>query len=296
MNANAWLMLGLCVLLFCGLGISAARLWKYKKKRAQLEGQINSFLQNGRQVLPFSVADDSFAPLENAIAQLEEQILLERGRQEKIQQKESRLIADISHQLKTPLAGLKLFCEMDEGPHSQKQLALIGQMNGLIYSLLRLEKLRVGAYEMRFAPCELGSLTREIGREMGQMYAHIAFDISGDAQLRCDAGWMREAHCNLIKNACEHGKKEVGVKVEETQESVLIHIEDDGPGVAEENLPILFERFSRLSERAGKGTGLGLAIAKAIVEKHHGMISAKNAKPGLVIQLSFPRIEGIQPL
>ena len=144
MKLAVWLLLILCLILICVLAVFFLKWWKWRKRIERLEEQIDLFFQGG-EALAFSVEDGVEAQLENAIAQLEDAILLERGNQKKMQEEESQLIADISHQFKTPLAGLKLFCEMDDGPHRQKQLALIDRMNGLIYSLLRLEKLRVGA-------------------------------------------------------------------------------------------------------------------------------------------------------
>lgn len=291
MKLTIWLLLILCFFLAGGLAFVCGKWQREKKWIKRLEEQIDLFLQEG-EAMAFSVEDGVEAQLENAIAHLEDAILLERGNQKKMKEEESRLIADISHQFKTPLAGLKLFCEMDNGPHRQKQLALIDRMNGLIYSLLRLEKLRVGAYEMKFAPCALNGLLRGIEEDMRQLYLHIQISQTGNAQMRCDANWMREALSNIIKNACEHAKTSVSIALEQGQGDVSISIEDDGPGVEEEKLPLLFGRFSSLSAKAGGGTGLGLAIAKAIVEKHHGVIMAENAKQGLKVLLTFPKLEG----
>lgn len=291
MKLAVWLLLILCLILICVLAVFFLKWWKWRKRIERLEEQIDLFFQGG-EALAFSVEDGVEAQLENAIAQLEDAILLERGNQKKMQEEESQLIADISHQFKTPLAGLKLFCEMDDGPHRQKQLALIDRMNGLIYSLLRLEKLRVGAYAMQFASFELNDLLRGIEEDMRQLYPHIQISQTGNAQMRCDANWMREVLSNIVKNACEHAQTSVHVVLEHRQGDVSISIEDDGPGVREEELPLLFGRFSSLSAKTGGGTGLGLAIAKTIVEKHHGVIMAENAKQGLKVLLTFPKIEG----
>jgi signal transduction histidine kinase len=120
------------------------------------------FMEGKVETPRFSVHDDMFALLENAIIELEASLLLERSNTRETSRKNADFIADVSHQLKTPLAALKLYCEMDSsnysGGQSGKQLQLIEHMEQLIYSLLRLEKLRADAYEMKFAQQDLSLL------------------------------------------------------------------------------------------------------------------------------------------
>ena len=302
------------VALLASLALQARRL---RQKIEALHSQLIDFLQ-GRLPSPrFSVDDDDFALFENAVVELECRLLLEQEKTELEAQKNTEFIADISHQLKTPLAALKLYSEMEQahlesatgtealadhdcgppGEYVSKQLALIERMENLIYSLLRLEKLRADAYEMRFADHELHPLVRQIWSELQPLYPQKVFDLAGHANLRCDAGWIGEALRNILKNSCEHTAPEgrIAVTLERAERLIIMTIEDWGGGIPEEELPRLFRRFYRSSTlHSGGGAGLGLAIARTIVEKHHGLISAENTAHGLQITLCFPRLEGIQ--
>lgn len=290
-----------------------------KKKIEALHGQLVDFLE-GRLPSPhFSVDDDDFALLENAVVELENRLLQEQEKARLETQKNAAFIADISHQLKTPLAALRLYSELEQarlgptgetktvagrergspGEYINKQLALIERMEKLIYSLLRLEKLRADAYEMHFADHDLHALAWEVWAELQPLYPEIEFALTGHAELRCDAGWISEALRNILKNSCEHTapKGRITVTLETAERSITVTVEDSGGGIPEEEVPRLFRRFYRSgTPTPGGGAGLGLAIARTIVEKHHGLISAENTARGLQITLCFPRLDGIKKI
>ncbi|MGI6616148.1 MAG: sensor histidine kinase [Dethiobacteria bacterium] len=290
-----------------------------KKKIEALHGQLVDFLE-GRLPSPhFSVDDDDFALLENAVVELENRLLQEQEKARLETQKNAAFIADISHQLKTPLAALRLYSELEQarleptgetktvagrergspGEYIHKQLALIERMEKLIYSLLRLEKLRADAYEMHFADHDLHALAWEVWAELQPLYPEIEFALTGHAELRCDAGWISEALRNILKNSCEHTapKGRITVTLETAERSITVTVEDSGGGIPEEEVPRLFRRFYRSgTPTPGGGAGLGLAIARTIVEKHHGLISAENTARGLQITLCFPRLDGIKKI
>jgi len=247
---------------------------------------------NGEITAPaFSVRDDRFALFENAVLELEARLLMadenrleERGRTEK-------LIVDISHQLKTPIAGLKLYCEMDAGAHMEQQLQLLARMEHLIASLLRLEKLRAEGYEFQFEVHELSDIAREAASKVAPLFPERRIEITGAAQLSCDQSWMDEAFTNLIKNACEHtgSNGKIEISFEQADDEALCVFQDNGGGVPSAELPRLFTRFFRSSaSRSPDGAGVGLAIVRAVVEKHHGTVLAENARDGLRVALCLP--------
>ena len=268
-----------------------------RKKLAALQRNIEIFTQSGKEPA-FSLTDDEYAELENSIAELAHLTAVQREAVQKENRETVDFISDVSHQLKTPLASIRLYSELQSGSHVEKQLVLIDRMEKLIYSLLRLQKLRAGAYELKVMPHELDSIIREVWEELAPLYPGKRFSISGDSgALRCDEYWMGEAFKNLLKNACEHTTQTgiVYVGLSRLEKSILITVEDDGGGVTGEELTNLFRRFY-CSTRRESGTGLGLAITRAIIEKHHGSVYAENTGAGLRVTVCLPLLDGVLPI
>ena len=289
--------IALLVLALLWLTATVAAVRVHRIKLTALQQKIAVFMQSGREPA-FSLKDDEYAELENSIAELAH---LTAAQWEAVQKENHDMvdfIADVSHQLKTPLASLRLYSELQSSAHADKQLELIDRMEKLIYSLLRLQKLRTGAYELKFMPHDLNSVIRDVWDELMLLYPQKRFNISGDSGLlRCDEYWMGEAFKNLLKNACEHTAEDgtVCVSLSRLEKSIIVTVEDDGGGVPEEELPRLFRRFYSPS-RQKNGTGLGLAITRAIIEKHHGSVSAENAGTGLRITACLPLLDGLLPI
>ncbi len=247
------------------------------------------------QGAPLDVAleEDALARLQNAIADTQQ--ALGRARVLKAQEAErtSALTADISHQLKTPLTTLRLYTEMDEGPHTAPCLEQIQRMENLIQALLRLERLCADGYDFHFAPADARTLIWEQWQQLQPLWPGKSLTIQGDARLRCDRQWLGEAFLNLLKNACEH-TGEVGaitVTLERTEAVFFCTLEDTGGGVAEEELPRLFRRFYRAEHQHAQGAGIGLAIVKEVIARHHGAITAENGRQGLKMTITMPMLD-----
>ena len=279
------------VILSAALAACLAGLLRARRAVRRLHAQIESFLRSEIAMPEFSVNDDAFAPLENAVAELETRLRQCEDGARQLQQEQNDLIVDISHQFKTPIAGLRLYCEMDASAHRDRQLQLIERMERLITSLLRLEKLRVGGYAFDFQLRALPDVAQEAAASLADLFPGRTIAISGGADVRCDGYWMREVFQNLLKNACEHTGcgGHIRVAFSQTETAAFFSVEDDGGGVPPEELPRLFRRFYRSANAAPGGVGVGLAIARAIVEKHHGTLSAENGERGL-------RIVGCMPI
>lgn len=269
------------------------------RREDRLTAAIELYLSE-KKPLAYSMRDDRFARLHNAVCELcgaaDNAIRL----RERDNEKTAAFIADISHQLKTPLTGIRLFREMEQNEHptanGERELKLLDKTERLIYDLIKLQKLKAKSFPMEFAPVKLSELLREAAEPFIPLFPEKNFRFTGDAELRCDRLRLSEALGNILKNACEHTKEDgtVTATVEEGDHAVNVVIEDDGGGVKEEELPLLFDRFFRSENAAPAGTGIGLSIAKEIIERHHGIVSAENGRKGLRISICLPVIEGTE--
>ncbi len=267
-----------------------------KKKIHTLTQSIDTFIRNGT-LTEFATSDGDLAHLQSNICELEVRLVQEREYTKREAENNTEFISDISHQLKTPLAGLRLYCEMEHSNapsvHSEKELVLICKMEKLIYNVLKLEKIRSDTYVMHFAETEISDIAAELKTEFTALFPEKEISVSGKGVFRCDKSWLYEALGNIIKNACEHTANDgkIDIVIEQTQNSVSIIIEDNGSGVRENELSLLFRRFHRSQTASPDSAGIGLAITKAIVEKHHGTISAENSEKGLRVSMCFPIID-----
>ena len=263
------------------------------KRLDRLAGRMEDYLTGHGGRIPLSLKEDQIAQVENAAAELqnrvevaEERFRLEAGRT-------SNLTADISHQLKTPLASLRLFCEMDQSAHCEQQISQIERMETLISNLLRLEKLCADGYELNFDPCDIRKLITQEWQQLQPLWPDRKLNLEGEAEIRCDAKWLAEAFRNLMKNACEHTKEggQLFIRLEQSDRTFHCTVEDDGGGAAAKDLPHLFERFYRAEGQPTHGAGLGLAIVKEIIVRHHGHITAENGAKGLMFTISLPLMD-----
>ena len=199
------------------------------------------------------------------------------------------MISDVSHQLKTPLAALKMYDEIMAQEDSdretiqafsQKSLREIRRLEDVVYTLLKIARLDAGTVRMEKSEENIEMLLRDVTERFETLAAQEAKEIvlSGrsDASLYCDALWMSEALGNVVKNALEHTGKggKVVISWERTPLLTNIVVEDNGTGIHQEDIHNIFKRFyrSRFSQDT-HGIGLGLPLAKSIVEAHQGTIS-----------------------
>lgn len=267
-----------------------------QKKIRNLTRSIDKFIKDGTMT-ELSTSDGDLAHLQSNIYELETRLVQEREYTKQEAKNNTEFISDISHQLKTPLAGLRLYCEMEHSTspssHTEKELVLISKMEKLIHNVLKLEKIRSDTYVMSFEETELSDLLLDLKAEFSALFPTKAITVKGKGALRTDKAWLREALGNVIKNACEHTKADgkIDIIVEQAEKSVSVIIEDNGGGVPENELPMLFRRFHRTENASPDSAGVGLSITKAIVEKHHGTVTAENGEQGLRIAMCFPIID-----
>lgn len=282
-----------CILLGGGCGLLLLRLHLLNRRIRRLTEQMDGFLSGREDAMDVALGEDRVAELQNGIGDLE--LALNRARKLKAEEcsRTSQLTADISHQLKTPLTTLRLYTELDGAAHMEDSLTQIQRMEDLIQALLRLERLCADGYAFSFAPARGEDIIREQWQSLQACWPEKHLVITGEATLRCDRKWLGEAFLNLLKNACEHTASDgtIRVHLERTEAVFFCTLEDDGGGVAPEELPRLFRRFYRAEHQSKNGVGIGLAIVREVVERHHGTITAENGEFGLKMTISMPMLD-----
>ena len=204
------------------------------------------------------------------------------------------LLADMSHQLKTPLASLRMYVElmqrmpeMDGETRARFLSESMGQLERtewLVQGLLKMARLEAGAVKLnlRDAPIDETLETAAAPFRLGAQMSGTRLTVEGcGACFPHDADWLAEAIGNLIKNALEHAPGgSVCVRAVATPLTIELSVSDDGDGIAPDVLPHLFERFySRPSSTRTGSVGLGLALAREIVTLSGGAISVES-EPG----------------
>ena len=282
-----------CIILAAAYLILLIRCLVLNCRIRKLAKQVDGFNSGTAQMLDVALQEDRLAQLHNGIADL--QLSLSRAKQLNSEEcnRTSQLTADISHQLKTPLTTLRLYTELDNAPHMEASLEQIQRMESLIQALLRLERLCADGYAFNFAPADAENIIREQWQSLQAIWPEKKLIIEGSAHIRCDENWLGEAFLNLLKNACEHTPDNgfIHVKLERTEAAFFCVVEDNGGGVAPEDLPKLFQRFYRAQHQNKNGAGIGLAIVKEIIQRHHGNIAAENGKHGLKMTISMPILD-----
>ena len=284
---------GLCLLLGAGCLGLLLREMLLRRRIRRLAERMEEFLSTGQGMLDVALGEDELSRLQNAAADLQQ--ALARARQLTAQEcrRTSRLTADISHQLKTPLTTLRLYAELDGAAHMQASLAQIQRMEDLIQALLRLERLCADGYPFTFAPARAEAILEDQWEQLRPLWPGKTLVIEGAARIRCDSRWLGEAFLNLLKNACEHTPPhgEIRAVLERTEAVFFCTIEDNGGGVPAAELPKLFDRFYRAEHGSKNGAGIGLALVKEVIQRHHGVILAENGARGLKMTISMPMLD-----
>ena len=215
-----------------------------------------------------------------------------RDRIRQLVESRSRMLAAVSHDLRTPLTRIRLRIEaQDEGEERDRSLRDIATMDRMIGQALSYLRDQVSPAQRERV--DLAALVETVCSDFADTGKDVAFTGQRNIVLECESDLIARAISNLIDNAVKFsGRAEVEVAMRSASEAV-VHVRDDGPGIADADKHLAFEPFSRGDASRGApgadGFGLGLAIARQLVERHGGSITLHDPEPrGLDAQVVLP--------
>ena len=202
-----------------------------------------------------------------------------------------RMLAAISHDLRTPLTLLRLRAEnVKDEDERNKMLATIAEMDSMIGATLQFARDETVAEIRR--PTDLASLLQSIADDMNDAGLSVTIEPAPPLVYECRTAALKRALTNLIDNAVKYGKT-AHAAITVTPKTIDITIDDEGPGIPEQELSRVFEPFYRIEESRSRetgGVGLGLAITQSIVQAHGGELALSNRPSGgLRARISLPR-------
>ncbi len=285
LGISACLGLG-CVSVIC-FGVYVNLRKKQDKKLTQYLSKING----GNYRLRFDdIKEEYVSVLSSEIykttVMLREQSERSAGEKEKL--KDS--LADISHQLKTPLTSIMIMLDgILEGdmPEELKREFLGDIRNSVLHltfltqSMLTLSKLDANTIVFKSEKVKVEDIINISISNTSAIAADKGVEVKGecgDISLNCDMKWVCEAVTNIVKNCIEHTKKggSVTLRAEDNPLLVKMVISDTGCGISKKDLPHIFERFYKGSNSGDTSVGIGLALSKSIIEKCGGYISVQS--------------------
>lgn len=288
--------LGINVLLFelAGLAVYERERRDRKKRDRRLE-ELSAYLAaaNRGEALSLMRKEDEFSHLEDEIYKTVMELACTKETAVKDHEMLSKRIADIAHQLKTPLTSMSLMTELLEEYETEETKVYLERLKRqaerlktLVNNLLALAKIDAHTIVFHRKETEVSELLQV---SLEALYAlkqekDIQVHILGGTQMyiSVDEKWTSEALINVLKNCMEHTPNGGGITIVCRQNPLYteIDIEDGGEGLAKEDIPHVFERFYRGEQAAKDSAGIGLALAKVIVEAQNGHILAQNSSAG----------------
>jgi signal transduction histidine kinase len=250
--------------------------------------------------------EGSFSLLKNDLYKVTVRLREQAGLLQKDKTALSNLIADISHQIKTPLTSLGVLADLlaEDPPEADRRAfverlrAQLGRIQWLVAALLKLARLDAGTAAFKSEPVDMRRLI-ERALEPLQIQLEIKKQrlvIHGGegASFTGDLNWSAEALTNVVKNCVEHTSE--GGKIEITYSANALYAEiivsDDGEGIASRDLPNIFNRFYRGENAGENGVGIGLALAKAIFTAQGGDITV-HSQPGVGTSFDIRVFRGV---
>jgi two-component system phosphate regulon sensor histidine kinase PhoR len=262
----------------------------------------------------FLFRPDPLKRIKDEILYMAEQKQKEIDELRQLQVLRREFLADVSHELKTPIFAAQGFIHTlldgaidDENVRDkflQKAAKSLDGLDELVQDLISISQLEKGVVKMDRRPFDIGALCQEVLDELELKAAsrrvtlHLNSTSTTNVFVLADPNRIRQVLINLVDNAIKYGRPSgnIWVNIEEGKNKIQVTVADDGPGIADEHQKRVFERFYRIDKsrsRDSGGSGLGLAISKHILEAHRSSIELQSEiNQGTIMKFKLPKAIG----
>jgi PAS domain S-box-containing protein len=232
-------------------------------------------------------------------------LLRDVTRERELDEFKTTLLAAVGHEVRTPLAAIKGYASTllqqdvtwplaDQRHFLQTISGEADRLGQLVSNLLDLSRQEAGLLLLNRGPVRIQELVAKTIERLSHPGVTISLHIPDDLPLvNVDSGRIEVVLHNLVANALGYGEGEVRITAERRGDEIVVSVSDNGPGIAPDELPHVFERFYRARhgrQQHSGGTGLGLTICKAFIEAHGGVIWAESSMRGATISFSLPLV------
>jgi two-component system sensor histidine kinase CpxA len=222
-------------------------------------------------------------------------------------QSERNLLSGVSHELRSPIARIRLALALARDAGDEERAEMLNrieqdtiQLDSMLEQILAVARLESGQQKPKFEQLTLNEVIDDVlddaKFEAAATGAEISYRPGAEIKVNGDPGLLRSAIENVVRNAIFYSGEtgNIEVRLDKANNEAVVSVRDNGPGVPETALPLLFKPFYRVDDSRGTktgGMGLGLAIVRNAVAMHGGSVSAKNVSPhGLEVELRLPLI------
>ena len=276
-------------------GIYVYKMRKYKKSLRRLSGEMDRILHGSGELVLGNYEEGEISILRDEIYKMTVRL---REQSETLTEDKEALadsLADISHQIRTPLTTLNLMTArmMQEGDDPEQRKRILREMNRmleriewLITALLKISKLDAGAICLEPADISMEGFLKKVMEpfeiQMDLRDQRCRIEGAEGMTFTADEAWTLEAVRNVVKNSLEYTPDGKALEISCVNNPLYTEISvcDSGPGIDPEDLPHLFERFYKGKNAGSCSFGIGLALAQSIMSRQNGVIRAENRKEG----------------
>ena len=264
----------------------------HRREIEKVDQYLFTLLSNDIKVDLKDFQSGELAMLQNDLMKVTNRLKNSLESSTKDKQELAKTLADISHQLKTPLTSLVVindaltYNEIDDEQRKKflkKQEETLSHIESLISVLLKTSQIESGMIELKKEKVNMEQLIQNAAMQLEVMLIakniRLETNIEKDIFITGDPYWLSEALLNIIKNACEHSKQNdsIKIKAKNTPMYTELIIEDEGEGIDKKDLPHIFKRFYK-SSPSKDSIGIGLNLTKSILDRTNATIRVESKK------------------